>query len=605
MSTSQTVNLELEYMNDYEFFNKNYSLEVLEKLYHEQKLAERLFADINTEPRGMFCWFEHGRNGEGKVPFAAARLGQQCGIYKRKEKYIYYRIKGSVSNEEEIQESDAEKYAQKIYSILYYIVGEVKNSKKDTIEDYKLLYRKIEEYLKDNIEENNSRWYWNKKGEPSAFILKYLFLTFPYIFVCIYNSDDMINILRHMNVEPIKGKKAFLLNVQIAMTAKDFQGSNAKYSYWLYDQNYHIADEQKDDKKKNALDVDHSIWKGDDESQNGKSGVVGTNGYGENVIYYGAPGCGKSYYVDKTVLNDQDYPKTKGRKESVFRTTFYADYTNTDFVGQILPHVTKNSVTYKFVPGPFTLALAYAKQHPDVKVALVIEELNRGNAPSIFGDIFQLLDRDEKGVSRYPITNLNIQSYTGISEVVIPGNLYIYATMNTSDQNVFTLDTAFKRRWKFKKISNKFENDQIGKKIVPGIGCIWKDFVETINKHIIDNQVSLSDEDKQLGKYFVSEDMLLKQGENDTQEKKKEEFAYKVFEYLWHDVAKFNRDKWFDSSIRSLDELIEKFMDDNNVFASGITFTPKTQSSPVAQPQNSNTGTESDESDSMSNNEDK
>ena len=94
------------------------------------------------------------------------------------------------------------------------------------------------------------------------------------------------------------------------------------------------------------------------------------------------------------------------------RTTFYQDYTNTDFVGQIIPKVKEDkSVTYEFNPGPFALAMKMAIEHSNEPVALVIEELNRGNAASIFGDIFQLLDRDDDGKSQYKITNVNLQRH--------------------------------------------------------------------------------------------------------------------------------------------------------------------------------------------------
>lgn len=289
---------------------------------------------------------------------------------------------------------------------------------------------------------------------------------------------------------------------------------------------------------------------------------------GINKVFYGTPGCGKSYYVENVVLVQEEIDEN-----SVFRTTFFQDYTNTDFVGQIMPKVdAEDNVTYEFIPGPFTLALKCAIDNPDEKVALIIEELNRGNAPSIFGDIFQLLDRQD-GLSRYPVVNVNIQNYLkkeslyDLGYIMIPANLYIYATMNTSDQNVFTLDTAFKRRWKFEKLTNEFlGKDTIGSKLVPGLQDVtWRMFVETVNEFIISHATSLSAEDKQLGKYFVDDDLLMESTEDYSDEKLKE-FAYKVFEYLWADVAKFNRTDWFIDEVKSLDILIYKFMNHENVF---------------------------------------
>lgn len=298
---------------------------------------------------------------------------------------------------------------------------------------------------------------------------------------------------------------------------------------------------------------------------------------GQNLIVYGTPGCGKSYYVEHTLL--KDYPK-----DNYIRTTFFQDYTNTDFVGQILPVVEGEKVTYKFNPGPFTLALEKAIRNPEQKFALVIEELNRGSAASIFGDIFQLLDRKE-GVSEYSINNVNVINYLKekfddeytFDSIRLPGNLSIFATMNTSDQNVFTLDTAFKRRWKFKKLLNKFETDhQFKDKFIPGADITWKDFVNGINKFILESSSGLNSEDKQLGVYFVDENLMSetpidKDVRTEDDDKHIEDFAYKVLEYLWSDVAKFDRSKWFVDGINSLDELVEKYKENGlEVFVDGI-----------------------------------
>lgn len=293
---------------------------------------------------------------------------------------------------------------------------------------------------------------------------------------------------------------------------------------------------------------------------------------GQNLIVYGTPGCGKSYYVEHTLLDG--YPK-----ENYIRTTFYQDYTNTDFVGQILPVVDADKVTYEFNPGPFTLALEQAIKKPNERIALVIEELNRGSAASIFGDIFQLLDRKE-GVSEYAITNVNIINYLkkqfkdeyDFKEIRLPGNLSIYATMNTSDQNVFTLDTAFKRRWKFKKLINEFAKDHKFKdKYIPGANITWEELVTDINEYILDISSGLNSEDKQLGVYFVDENGMRKETVEISDPEAVNAFAYKVLEYLWSDVAKFDRSKWFADGIKSLDELVKEYKEKGlEVFVDGI-----------------------------------
>ena len=179
---------------------------------------------------------------------------------------------------------------------------------------------------------------------------------------------------------------------------------------------------------------------------------------GTNVLLYGVPGSGKSWTIE------HEYCK-KGTH--VERLVFHPDYTYSDFIGQILPVVAEDGqVSYQFTAGPFTNILKDAYLNPTEEYILVIEEINRGNAPAIFGEVFQLLDRkviaSEKyddgmpiGTSEYGITNANIAKIVyGDSKhkVKIPSNLSIIGTMNTSDQNVFTLDTAFQRRWEMRLI---------------------------------------------------------------------------------------------------------------------------------------------------------
>lgn len=298
---------------------------------------------------------------------------------------------------------------------------------------------------------------------------------------------------------------------------------------------------------------------------------------GTNIIYYGAPGCGKSYKV-------KNICKTEGF--DFVRTTFYSDYTNGEFIGLVAPKVDKNGkISYEIEPGYFTKILFDAMTNPTKKYCLVIEEINRGNASAIFGDVFQLLDRKKDGSSEFEISNDLIKQYFNNNgyklendKVNIPSNLWIMATMNTSDQNVYTLDTAFKRRWKLEKISNRFnENDDYDKKLetmlIPGSKDVtWKEFIETVNEEIFKkNSYGVNAEDKQIGKYFVStEDLIKNDGTpemhdniNDT----KKAFAEKVLMYLWDDVAKLNREAWFNPKYKTLDDLLIGFEVENlNVF---------------------------------------
>lgn len=296
-----------------------------------------------------------------------------------------------------------------------------------------------------------------------------------------------------------------------------------------------------------------------------------------NKIFYGTPGCGKSYHIQHNILEKENYAA-----DNVIRTIFYQDYSNTDFVGQILPKIEKDeksgkeTVKYIFNPGPFTLALIRAISNPTEKVALVVEEINRGNAPAIFGDIFQLLDRDADGISEYGIINVSVLDYLNdyvfevngekrnyiFKEIKIPGNMDIFATMNTSDQNVYTLDTAFVRRWDKEKIKNSFDDCKFAGINVPGMNYTWQEFVTAVNNHIAKHLEDLQvNEDKQIGVFFVKESLL-----GSTPEK----FAYKVFDYLWSDVAKLDHGIFF-NHFDTLEALISAYENDGvGVFKTGI-----------------------------------
>lgn len=277
-----------------------------------------------------------------------------------------------------------------------------------------------------------------------------------------------------------------------------------------------------------------------------------SNFHSENIIFYGVPGSGKSHKIKENY---------KPNADNSMRVVFHPDYTYSDFVGQILPKILKgendseDKLKYEFSPGPFTKILKKAYDNPEQQFYLIIEELNRGNAPAIFGEIFQLLDRNESGESEYSITNAEIaQEVFQNSEmpIKIPANLSILATMNTSDQNVFTMDTAFQRRWVMVHIPNKFESPQAEQKIV-NTKITWKAFADTVNDKLAEISGELtSTEDKSLGAYFAREADF----------KDRSRFAEKVLKYLWDDAFKMERSAIFKASFKTLSSVIEKFEDD-------------------------------------------
>lgn len=309
------------------------------------------------------------------------------------------------------------------------------------------------------------------------------------------------------------------------------------------------------------------------ESSRAENHLLKTTGLQQ--IYYGAPGTGKSKTIKDLTFG-----------ESVIRTTFHPDSDYASFVGTYKPIteevtlrdcygkkvideetnevVKEERIAYKFIPQAFLEAYveAWKKLGSSKKQYLIIEEINRGNCAQIFGDLFQLLDRNEYGFSDYPIVaDKDMQKYlekefagweiTNKDEInqlygeanmvslimkgerlVLPSNLYIWATMNTSDQSLFPIDSAFKRRWDWKYVPiregrDKETNAPLNWYINTGDKQYkWWSFISKVNELI----GSLTNsEDKKLGYFFCK----AKDGEIDA-----DLFVSKVIFYLWNDVFK-------------------------------------------------------------------
>lgn len=286
------------------------------------------------------------------------------------------------------------------------------------------------------------------------------------------------------------------------------------------------------------------------------------------IIYYGAPGTGKSHSVKREI---EEWEK-KGR---VVRTTFHPDSDYSTFVGAYKPTtesvqrydiynkpITKDGepvmeqvITYEFVAQAFLQAYINAWKNRKEPEFLIIEEINRGNCAQIFGDLFQLLDRGDDGYSEYSVradkdlqkhlinafADVVLEDYPKVKSgevLILPKNLYIRATMNTSDQSLFPIDSAFKRRWDWKYVPIAKGNDNgvelDWEIVIDSEKYDWWTFIETVNKHIFGTTNS---EDKQLGFFFCkAKDNIIDA----------ETFVGKVIFYLWNDVFK---DYGFDNPI--------------------------------------------------------
>jgi len=281
----------------------------------------------------------------------------------------------------------------------------------------------------------------------------------------------------------------------------------------------------------------------------------------KNIIFYGAPGTGKSHKID-TKIEDLD-------NHFFERVTFHPEFDNISFVGGYKPRSVKvrrededgeyfdNEVHYEFVPQSFTSIYERAWKDLDHQYYLVIEEINRGNCAEIFGEIFQLLDRTSKytvspskELREYLENAFKDVEHLGIvNGLKLPKNLNILATMNTSDQSLFPMDSAFKRRWDWEYIPICYlPTDELGNKndsfdfkidIEDGEKYKWTKFIEKINLNHIKNNPSLG-MDKCIGNYFIKPD-------NDKTISLKP-FINKVIFYLWNDVFKDEDNKVFEEN---------------------------------------------------------
>lgn len=319
-----------------------------------------------------------------------------------------------------------------------------------------------------------------------------------------------------------------------------------------------------------------------------------------NLIIYGAPGTGKSSKVEN------EYRKKYFNNEYLYsRVTFNPNYAYTDFIGVYKPttiyikndngneYYSSNKIDkleyqmmpvidYSFIPGPFIEILCKALNDKEHNYLLLIEEINRADVASVFGDVFQLLDRvkvgEDKGKSEYGIMfNKDIMDYIS-SKVVnsndcfvtnkfvkIPNNMYIWATMNSADQNVNKMDTAFKRRWDFDYVSLNQYSDKIDDVYIKFnfLDCEikWNDFREKLNNFL--SKTLDIEEDKLVGPFFISD----YKSNSNKRYIDNEDIKYKLLSYLKEDVLRHRVNDLFKENY-TFAELIKEYDDNKNIFVS-------------------------------------
>jgi len=299
-----------------------------------------------------------------------------------------------------------------------------------------------------------------------------------------------------------------------------------------------------------------------------------------NRIIYGAPGTGKSYSLNTEVLSS--FPEGQYK-----RVTFYPDYSYAQFVGCYRPvpiykgtdsNIYKSDRTtlcdknqeplidYRFVPGPFLELLCEAKKHKDKMYVLIIEELNRADAPAVFGEAFQMLDRKENGEGVFPVTlsqeamdYLRSEDCPDVVNLRLPRNLYLWATMNSADQGVMPLDAAFKRRWSFEYLPlNKYESETSDRNLKLNfleVPISWNKFRKVINEQLQSNNIA---EDRLIGPFFMKESEL----------SNNEAFKNKLLLYLCDDVARHNHGILFNRG--NFGSIVSEYDVNNDIFIESI-----------------------------------
>ena len=396
-----------------------------------------------------------------------------------------------------------------------------------TLEDYKKLHKILYDVTEGDIER--------------VWFLKYYQMLYPELFATNYSDYAQRTVLGAIGEE--KEKYALVRMGQIRFYANKCGISNVMFNkiFWEY-----YSEEAVAAKAEPSQDICYNTGYSSE--------------FPRNRILFGAPGTGKSYTLNQekeTLLADG------GEYE---RVTFHPDYSYANFVGTYKPVPCKDdqghdAITYAYVPGPFMRTYVKALQNSRTDAPkpflLVIEEINRANVAAVFGDVFQLLDRGDDEVSEYPIqASEDIKKYLAgelggnpddYSEIRIPDNMFIWATMNSADQGVFPMDTAFKRRWDFTYLGiDDSEAGIVGKKVVLGQGeyrrvVEWNALRKAINSELLTYKVN---EDKLMGPYFISKKNL---PEGDTIDPAvfTRIFKNKVLMYLFDDAAKQKRPSLF------------------------------------------------------------
>lgn len=511
---------QLEFEDAIKSFHRKFSPEILEKLEGVNLLNNMFINDENTDNLCRNLEFS-----EEYRKFGSISGGSAFKYYLFKNSELGWR-KGSSKKSVNITEEEAIQVGTKIRDAIVNGAKYIKTAKLETVEDYEILESNLNEIFKDTNISPTRTW-----------IHKYYCLIFPDKFVRWHNEGGKEHCLLRFNILPEDGYYA--KDGQLKLLAEK---SGIEF-YSLIDENIQDLFE----------DFSDEIDDGDDEGDGDVDGENDTGGDSipetfesnlkRNIIYFGAPGTGKSYNLN------QDKEKLIEDENNYERVTFHPDYSYANFVGTYKPVPKADSISYEYVPGPFMRSLVKALKYPEKPFLLIIEEINRSNVAAVFGDVFQLLDRDKNNESRYSIeTTEDMRNYIrselneDYEKIKIPSNMFIWATMNSADQGVFPMDTAFKRRWDFKYFGINY-NEKLISHIKVNLNnqeISWNDLRKAINNELLSYRIN---EDKLLGPFFAYNEYIDEEEINE--EEFKEIFKNKIIMYLFEDAAKAKRNDLF------------------------------------------------------------
>ena len=516
-----------EYLKNCKEFSNQFSPERLKQLEGTDVLNTIFPHDTDKHTLAYNIEFQKKHKEAGGIVGTAYMfsLFKKHGI----EKWIY----GSPANHKIVDENEATEIATEIRDVFVEAANYIKNCELNCVNDYDILEEKLIEIFKDISLSPQNNW-----------IHKYFVLLFPDKFPRVHNEQMKEQILKKFHIEPEDGYYAkdgqlYLLSQKAGIHLYSLFDENLVKQFYDYKEG--VWEEFLEERLINITDKNIDVIENIEKD------------YPRNLIYFGAPGTGKSYNLNKT----REY-LVVNNKSAFERVTFHPDYSYANFVGTYKPVMVKNDdgnddISYDYVPGPFTRVLVRALNNPSEEYLLIIEEINRANVAGVFGDIFQLLDRTETGESEYSIeTSEDMRKYLkkhihnediDIERIKIPSNMYIWATMNSADQGVFPMDSAFKRRWDFEYLGINDNKNPSHKRYTLGKNnsteITWDKLRRAINDELLNYNVN---EDKLLGYYFIPEDLENKEFIK--------VFSNKVLMYLFEDVAKAKRNKLFNTDTK-------------------------------------------------------